>query len=85
MLAYKINYKKSVTKDLNKIDKKQCKRLLNKIEKELSLFPEKGKELVGNFKGLFSYRSGDYRVIYSILADNNILILRVAHRKEVYK
>jgi len=84
-LAYKINYKKSVTKDLNKIDKKQCKRLLNKIEKELSLFPEKGKELVGNFKGLFSYRSGDYRVIYSILADNNILILRVAHRKEVYK
>jgi len=84
-LAYKINYKKSVTKDLNKIDKKQCKRLLNKIEKELSLFPEKGKELVGNFKGLFSYRSGDYRVIYSILADNNILILRVVHRKEVYK
>jgi len=84
-LAYKINYKKSVTKDLNKIDKKQCKRLLNKIEKELSLFPEKGKELVGNFKGLFSYRSGDYKVIYSILADNNILILRVAHRKEVYK
>lgn len=84
-MAYKINYKKSVTKDLNKIDKKQCKRLLNKIEKELSLFPEKGKELVGNFKGLFSYRSGDYRVIYSILADNNILILRVAHRKEVYK
>ncbi|OIO31951.1 MAG: hypothetical protein AUJ18_05380 [Candidatus Hydrogenedentes bacterium CG1_02_42_14] len=84
-MAYKINYKKSVTKDLNKIDKKQCKRLLNKIEKELSLFPEKGKELVGNFKGLFSYRSGDYRVIYSILADNNILILRVVHRKEVYK
>ena len=84
-MAYKINYKKSVTKDLNKIDKKQCKRLLNKIEKELSLFPEKGKELVGNFKGLFSYRSGDYRVIYSILADNNILILRVAHSKEVYK
>ncbi|MEW5691720.1 MAG: type II toxin-antitoxin system RelE/ParE family toxin [Candidatus Hydrogenedentota bacterium] len=84
-MVYKINYKKSVTKDLDKIDKRQCRRLLNKIEKELSLYPRKGKELVGDFKGLFSYRIGDYRIIYSIISNNEILILRVAHGKEVYK
>lgn len=84
-MACNISYKKSVSKDLNKIDKNQCKRILNKIEKELSEHPAKGKKLTGNYKGLISYRIGEYRVIYSIISDNKILILRIAHRKEVYK
>lgn len=84
-MAYKISYKKSISKDLKKIDKPQCKRLLNKIEKIISKTPEKGKELKGTFSGLYSYRVGDYRIIYSIITDDEVLILRIAHRKEVYK
>jgi len=84
-LVCNINYKKSVSKDLSRIDRNQCKRILNKIEEELSEYPEKGKRLTGNYKGLISYRISEYRVVYSIIADNEILILRIAHRKEVYK
>jgi len=84
-LTYNINYKNSVSKDFGRIDRKKCKRVVNKIEEELSRYPEKGKRLTDNYKGLISYRIGEYRVIYSIMPDNNILILRIAHRKEVYK
>jgi len=83
-LVYKITYKKSVSKDLKKIDKKQCLRILNKIEAEISQNPKNGKELTGNFFGLYSYRVGDYRIIYAIISDFEVLILRIAHRKEVY-
>ena len=78
-----VDYKKSVIKDLKKIDHSQRNRLLDRIENELSEDPASGKPLHGNFKGLFSYRCGDYRVIYTI-ARENILILRISHRKDVY-
>ena len=84
-MAYKISYKKSITKDLKKIDKKQCLKLLNKIETDILKKPESGQELTGNFSGLYSFRVGDYRIIYSIISDNKVIILRIAHRKEVYK
>ena len=83
-MAYKVNYKSSIIKDLKKLDKKQCTRLINKIERELSSNPKKGKELTGEYKGLYSYRVGDYRVIYTIFKDA-ILILKLGHRKNIYK
>jgi len=83
-LDYKVSYKNSVSKDLKKIDKKSCLILLDKIEKTLYKNPKIGKELSGNYSGLFSYRVGDYRIIYTIISDYEILILRIAHRKDVY-
>ena len=84
-MLYKIDYKASVTKDLKKIDKAQIQRLLNKIDNDLANNPGKDKELTGRYKGLYSYRVGNYRVIYNILeAKKTILILRIGHRKEVY-
>jgi len=83
-LSYKIAFKKSVSRDLKKIDKEQVKRILDKIETEL---PEKADvfpTLTGKFSGLRKFRVGDFRLIYSIIG-NTALILRVGHRKEVYK
>lgn len=42
--------------------------------------------LQGIEKGLFRIRQGDYRIVYSI-QDQKLLILivRIVHRKEVYK
>lgn len=79
-----ILYKKSVSKDLEKIDHSKQIRILNQIEKELSEHPEKGKRLTGTFDGFFRLRVGDYRVIYCLISAG-VLILRIAHRKEVYR
>ena len=84
-MVYKVTYKSSVEKDFRKIDRSQVIRILNKIENDLASNPGKDKELTGTFKGLYSYRAGNYRIIYMILHKlETILILRVGHRKEVY-
>jgi len=83
-LKYNIVYKSSVKKDLRKIDKKELPEILNNIENVLKSNPLEGKELKGEFAGLFSYRIGNYRVIYTILG-STIVALRISHRKDVYK
>ncbi len=44
-----------------------------------------GKPLKGNLSDYWSYRSGDYRIIFKIEDDELIVVvIHVAHRKEVY-
>jgi len=83
-LSYKIAFKKSVARDLKKIDKDQAARILTKIEAEL---PEKADTfpvLAGKFSGLRKFRIGQYRIIYSIIGDT-ALILRISHRRDAYR
>jgi mRNA interferase RelE/StbE len=84
-LNYKITFKSSVSKDLNKIDKIKAKETLGKIETELSINAESNPVLKGKFAGLRKYRIGDYRIIYKIINKDIVLILRIALRKEVYR
>jgi len=83
-LAYNIVYKKSVYRDFKKLSKTEAKRILDLIETELIKKPESNPSLKGQFTGLRKYRIGDYRVIYSLLGFD-ILILRIGNRKDVYK
>ena len=83
-MNYKIAFKKSVSRDLKKIDKEQVKKILKKIEDELPQKAETLPTLTGKFSGLRKFRVGDFRVIFSIIGDT-ALILRIRHRKEAYK
>jgi len=83
-LAYNIVYKKSVHRDLKRLSKPEAKRILDLIETELIKKPESNPSLKGQFAGLRKYRVGDYRVIYALLGQD-ILILKVGNRKDVYK
>jgi len=83
-LSFKIAFKKSVARDLKKIDKGQVDRILIKIETELPEKAENFPTLSGKFSGLRKFRVGDYRVIYSIIGDT-ALILRISHRREAYR
>jgi mRNA interferase RelE/StbE len=83
-LAYRIVYKKSVHRDLKKLDKHEASNLLDKIENDLSDHPASFPVLKGKFSGLRKYRVGDYRVIY-VIFEADVVILRIGHRREVYK
>ena len=83
-MSYKITFKKSVSRDLKKINKSQAKRILDRIEKQLSKKADEYPELKGNFAGLRRCRVGDYRIIFSIIGDT-VLITRIGHRRKVYK
>ena len=83
-MGCKVEYKASVSKDLKKIGRKVAKRILDQIEKELGADPDKGVPLSGQFKGMFRYRIGDYRIIY-VKTGRGVLILRIGHRRKIYK
>ena len=83
-MNYKIAFKKSVFRDLKKIDKEQVNRILKKIEGELPQKADTLPTLTGKFSGLRKFRVGNFRVIFSIIGDTAI-ILRIRHRKEAYK
>ncbi len=83
-MQYKIALKKSVSRDLKKIDKEQVDKILKKIEKELSIKAPQYPKLKGSFSGLRKCRIGDYRVIFTIINDT-VLILRIKDRKNAYK
>lgn len=83
-LGCKVQYKSSVFHDLKNIDKSTARRILDTIESDLAENPDKGIPLEGNFKGLYKYMIGNYRVVFAKV-DDEILVLRVGHRKKVYK
>ena len=83
-MNYKIAFKKSVSRDLKKINKEQTERILRKIEDALPKKADTLPMLTGRFSGLRKFRIRDFRVIFSIIG-NTALILRIRHRKEVYK
>ena len=83
-LAFRVEYKASVERDLKKIDKQTTERLLHKLEQTLSNNPSAGEPLGGEFRSLWKYRIGDYRAIYTKIP-GGILILRISHRREVYR
>lgn len=85
MAVYKIEIKRSAAKELEKIQKKDRDRVIEKIE-ALSEDPRppQSKKLSGEEK--YRIRQGDYRVLYQIYDEVIIVVVvKVAHRKEVYK
>jgi len=82
---YSITIEKRCFKELKKLDKQIIKKAFYLIETVIKKEPYSGKELKGRYKGLFSYRFSDYRIIYQIKQKQlEILILRIRHRKNVY-
>jgi mRNA interferase RelE/StbE len=85
MEEYKVFFKKSVEKDFRKIPKNYLIKILEKIENlKTDPRPDGSEKLTG--LELHRIRQGTYRIVYSI-QDNELTIwvIRVAHRKEIYK
>jgi mRNA interferase RelE/StbE len=83
-LASSVFYKSSVDKDLRKLDKPVARKITQQLEPALSENPDVGEPLSGEFRGLFKYRVGDYRVVYAKVP-GGVLVLRIRHRRDVYR
>lgn len=85
-MHYAITYAPSAAKVIRKLDKSTARRLLDAIG-ELAIQPRPSGciQLKGG-NGEFRIRVGDYRVIYDVEDDELVvLVLRVGHRREVYR
>jgi len=85
MAAYKVYFRESVEKDLNTIPKKELKRILRRIKMLEDNPRSQGCEkLTGQER--YRVRQGQYRIVYSIQDDElSVWIVKVGHRKEVYR
>jgi len=88
MMRYSIELSKEAADDidaLHRSDRRLFERVIRKME-SLEQMPYEGKPLVGNHKGEFSLRIGDYRIVYEIdTAGHKIYILTIKHRRHVYR
>lgn len=85
--TYTIDFAPRTESQLNLIPKNIRQLIFDRINKlKINPRPEGVEKLQGTEKGLFRLRQGDYRLVYSI-QDQKLLILivRIVHRKEVYK
>ncbi len=86
MASFRIEFAKAAEKDLRVIDGRYIAKILEAIEElQDQPRPQGCKKLAGS-QNTYRIRIGDYRVIYEI--ENNvlmILIVRIRHRKDVYR
>lgn len=85
MAEYEIYFKESVWKELRKVPKNYLKKILSRIEKLGSDPRPVGCEKLSGHE-LYRVRQGNYRIVYSI-QDNELTVwvIKVGHRKEVYR
>lgn len=86
-LAYSVLWHEQSLDDLKALDRKAAGKIVDRVKNHLSQSPDSlGKPLKGVLKGLFRYRYGDYRILFTIdRAKSEILILHVGHRKNIYR
>ena len=89
-MIWKIEYAKSVQKSLRKLDHQTQSRLHKYFETRLAVADDPrslGRALQGSkFQNLWRFRVGDYRIIAQIEDDKvRILVLRIGHRRDVYR
>ncbi|HPJ37733.1 MAG TPA: type II toxin-antitoxin system RelE/ParE family toxin [Spirochaetota bacterium] len=63
--------------------KSQIKKRIDALKKT-GAASQNVKPLVGELKGLYRLRSGDYRIIFE-MQDEVITIIAIVHRKEAYE
>lgn len=84
--SYKIEYKKSVEKDLRKIPSTQLKGIIAKIQNLATNPHPNGSVKLRGATELFRIRFADYRILYQVIDDRLIiLVIKVGHRREVYR
>lgn len=87
-LAYELRFTTTAAKQLRKLDGATATHIANYLEAVAILKDPtvRGKNLTGEYAGIWRYRIGDYRALCDINKNElTILILEIAHRSTSYK
>ncbi len=89
-MAWSVELSESAARALEKLDAQHAQRILKFLHKRLAKLEDPrslGEALHGSRFGEFwKYRVGDYRLICRIEDDRLVvLVLRVGHRREIYR
>jgi mRNA interferase RelE/StbE len=86
MTLYTIQIAPRAKKQIEILPENIKSRIADALSNILAKNPYMGKALKAGLKGLYSYRVGDYRIIYSIVRHQLIIqVIKVMHRREAYR
>ena len=82
---FNVKHSNQSKKFLKKADKVLAKRLIEKIEKLMEEPVIRDTKSVEGSKGIFRVRVGDYRILYEVDYNNNLVgIIKIDKRPKVY-
>ena len=86
MDSYHIEWKPSAVRDLRRLERQVVERIIGAVESLVSNpFPSGARKLRGSDQS-YRIRVGDYRVVYEVFQSRLLIqIVRVRHRKDVYR
>lgn len=86
MASYKIDIARSVQKTLAKLPKNDVQNIIQSIKGLIqNPYPEGCRKLRGE-NNVYRIRQGHYRIIYEVIGlELTILVLKVGHRKSIYR
>ncbi len=88
-MTWSIEFDNAAAKEFRKLDKQTQRDILKYLRERIATDEDPrrfGKPLSRNLAGLWRYRIRDYRLVCNIEGDKLVvLVLRAAHRREVYE
>lgn len=88
-MVWRIEFLPEAAKELKKLDRAVAARIVKTLEQRIAVLPDPrtlGSALTGDHGGYWRWRIGDYRVVARIEDERvTVLVVRVAHRREVYR
>lgn len=88
-MSWLIEFHPDAAKELRKLDRAVAARIVRTLETRIAPLEDPrslGAPLKGEHEGYWRWRIGDYRVVARIEDKRiTILVVRVAHRREVYR
>lgn len=88
-MAWTIEFVPAAAKELKALDRQVAARIVRTLEERIAASDDPralGAALAGEHAGYWRWRIGDYRVIARIEDERvTVLVVRVAHRREVYR
>lgn len=83
-MTYRIGLKPRASKDLRHIQKQDASRIADALERLTNNLFGDVKRLT-NFTPEYRLRVGQYRVLFEIENENEIVVYRIVHRREAYR
>lgn len=84
---YRLQILDSAARDLANLDKQVARHIVFRLNWMAENFDSvQHISLSGELSGFYKFRVGDYRVLYQILDEENIILIHaIGHRREIYR
>jgi mRNA interferase RelE/StbE len=85
--VYRIRILKAAARELERLDKSFARRVAERINwLAANLDDIRPRPFTGDLAGFYKFRIGDYRIIYEILHDEQVIVIHeIGHRRDIYR